>query len=85
MVDGLACLSLEGVQSIFHSFLGELVTLIIGFLLWACMMHGLHDLRFLFVENWLIPQDNGYWISVRSGYVVNRKVAEDVGVFTKAP
>ena len=29
------------------------------------MMHGLHDLRFLVFENWLIPQDNGYWISVR--------------------
>jgi hypothetical protein len=45
-------------------------------------MHGLDDLQFLFVENWLIPQDNGYWMPVR---VVNCKVAGDTGVFTKAP
>lgn len=31
--DGLARLSLEGVRSIFRSFLGELLALIIGFLL----------------------------------------------------
>ena len=31
--DGLACQSLEGVRSIFHSFIRELVTLVIGFLL----------------------------------------------------
>lgn len=31
--DSLAYLSLEGVRSIFHSFLGELITLTIGFLL----------------------------------------------------
>jgi len=46
-------------------------------------MHGLDDLRFLFVENWLIPQDN--WMSVRGGRVVNCKVAGDAGVFTEAP
>lgn len=35
----------------------------------AWMIYG------LFVENWLIPQDNGYWMPVRSGRVVNCKVA----------
>lgn len=48
------------------------------------MMHGLDDLRFLFVENWLIPQDNGYWMPVHNGRVVNCEVAGDAGVFTKA-
>jgi len=51
----------------------------------AWMMHGLDHLRFLFVENWLIPQDNGYWMPVCSGRVVNCKVAGDAGVFTKVP
>lgn len=48
-------------------------------------MHGLDDLRFLFVENWLIPQDNRYWMPVRSGRVVNCKVAGDIGVLPKLP